>query len=250
MGNGDNCTICLDKVSPYDNVTATRLPCTHLFHNDCINGWRECGKTTCPICRHPMEHEEVDNDYNNEDDDDEEEEQVDNDDDDEDEEPFRRSIPRPDENNQHNDMYWAVQGEPSLPSSPQQDWSNHASTYPPYLGIVGVPCVPFAQPQGEWAGYMNHPQILRQSWPVINEQPRLSPPEWGFILENHPQTTSQQLPVPYGMIMLTVFLVMLSVICCLSFDGAKKAFMIVTFISVIIWVIIAQSRDEEKASMY
>ncbi|KAL6197348.1 hypothetical protein ACLB2K_032957 [Fragaria x ananassa] len=245
MGNGDKCTICLGKVSPYDNVTATRLPCTHLFHTDCINGWRECGKTTCPICRHPMENEEVDNDYNNEDDDDEEEEQVDNDDDDdEDEEPFRRSIPRPDENNQHNDMYWAVQGEPSFPSSPQQDWSNHASTYPPYLGIVGVPCVPFAQPLGEWAGYVNHSQISSQSWPVIGEPSALSPPKWGFILENHPQTSSLQLPVPYVliMIMVTVFLV----ICCLSYNGEMKAFMLV---SVLIWVIIAQSGVEE-VSMY
>ncbi|KAH7686160.1 Zinc finger RING/FYVE/PHD-type protein [Dioscorea alata] len=42
------CMICLDEL-----VTGTevkRLPCSHLFHGDCIDGWF-AQKDSCPLCR-------------------------------------------------------------------------------------------------------------------------------------------------------------------------------------------------------
>ncbi len=42
--NDKNCTICIDTFS--DDLTITK--CGHIFHTNCIDGWRN---NTCPVCR-------------------------------------------------------------------------------------------------------------------------------------------------------------------------------------------------------
>lgn len=44
-----NCTICLDDIED----ESWFLPCTHVFHNDCINNWIK-EKPICPICKIPI----------------------------------------------------------------------------------------------------------------------------------------------------------------------------------------------------
>ena len=46
-----DCPICLDKYRPTVNVC--RLPCHHLFHQDCILVWLQGNNHNCPICRWP-----------------------------------------------------------------------------------------------------------------------------------------------------------------------------------------------------
>ncbi|CAH2058040.1 unnamed protein product [Thlaspi arvense] len=43
------CPICMEDVVEGEE-TAQRLPCNHLFHNDCINPWLR-NHSTCPLCR-------------------------------------------------------------------------------------------------------------------------------------------------------------------------------------------------------
>ncbi|KAK7874530.1 hypothetical protein R5R35_013108 [Gryllus longicercus] len=43
--SSDNCAICWEKME-----TARKLPCTHLFHNSCLQSWLE-QDTSCPTCR-------------------------------------------------------------------------------------------------------------------------------------------------------------------------------------------------------
>ncbi|XP_049831442.1 E3 ubiquitin-protein ligase AMFR-like isoform X1 [Schistocerca gregaria] len=43
--NSDNCAICWEKME-----SARRLPCSHLFHNSCLQSWLE-QDTSCPTCR-------------------------------------------------------------------------------------------------------------------------------------------------------------------------------------------------------
>ncbi|KAI4467804.1 e3 ubiquitin-protein ligase rnf8 [Holotrichia oblita] len=43
--NSDNCAICWEKME-----SARKLPCTHLFHNACLQSWLE-QHTSCPTCR-------------------------------------------------------------------------------------------------------------------------------------------------------------------------------------------------------
>nr|XP_029725899.1 E3 ubiquitin-protein ligase AMFR-like isoform X1 [Aedes albopictus]XP_029725900.1 E3 ubiquitin-protein ligase AMFR-like isoform X1 [Aedes albopictus]XP_029725901.1 E3 ubiquitin-protein ligase AMFR-like isoform X1 [Aedes albopictus]XP_029725902.1 E3 ubiquitin-protein ligase AMFR-like isoform X1 [Aedes albopictus]XP_029725904.1 E3 ubiquitin-protein ligase AMFR-like isoform X1 [Aedes albopictus] len=43
--NCDNCAICWEKME-----TARKLPCSHLFHNSCLQSWLE-QDTSCPTCR-------------------------------------------------------------------------------------------------------------------------------------------------------------------------------------------------------
>lgn len=43
--NCDNCAICWEKMD-----TARKLPCSHLFHNSCLQSWLE-QDTSCPTCR-------------------------------------------------------------------------------------------------------------------------------------------------------------------------------------------------------
>ena len=43
------CPICHEKMEENDEIT--QLGCKHKFHKDCIAGWFNTGKKTCPICR-------------------------------------------------------------------------------------------------------------------------------------------------------------------------------------------------------
>ena len=43
------CSICLNEVRATRSNPALR--CGHVFHSECIKGWKEQGKNTCPDCR-------------------------------------------------------------------------------------------------------------------------------------------------------------------------------------------------------
>ncbi|EXC26030.1 E3 ubiquitin-protein ligase RING1 [Morus notabilis] len=50
-----NCTICLEELSLdwNDNQTVLRMPCSHLYHRDCIVQWLEISHL-CPLCRYAV----------------------------------------------------------------------------------------------------------------------------------------------------------------------------------------------------
>ena len=51
--NDDNlCPICLETL---DNNIIT-INCGHKFHFECLNGWKNEGKNTCPLCRGPIDN--------------------------------------------------------------------------------------------------------------------------------------------------------------------------------------------------
>jgi hypothetical protein len=43
------CCVCLESMPMGEKVRI--LPCRHVFHHECINGWFEHGKFTCPMCK-------------------------------------------------------------------------------------------------------------------------------------------------------------------------------------------------------
>lgn len=43
------CPICLETMLPGDAVRI--LPCRHILHTECINGWFEQAQYTCPMCK-------------------------------------------------------------------------------------------------------------------------------------------------------------------------------------------------------
>ena len=43
----EDCSICLEKIKSGNIKTR----CGHIFHEDCINKWKNIGKNTCPNCR-------------------------------------------------------------------------------------------------------------------------------------------------------------------------------------------------------
>lgn len=47
-GDGD-CVVCLNPM--IEGESLRRLPCRHIFHNDCFQGWLEHLNFTCPLCR-------------------------------------------------------------------------------------------------------------------------------------------------------------------------------------------------------
>lgn len=47
-----NCVICLTDFQEGDK--AIILPCTHLFHSECIRNWFQ-RNNTCPICKHVID---------------------------------------------------------------------------------------------------------------------------------------------------------------------------------------------------
>eukprot|EP00884_Botryococcus_braunii_P009551 jgi/Botrbrau1/18598/Bobra.0367s0040.1 len=44
----DQCVVCLEEYAESD-VTVVRLPCSHLYHPECIEQWLKLRKT-CPLC--------------------------------------------------------------------------------------------------------------------------------------------------------------------------------------------------------
>jgi len=53
----DSCSICLEQLSVGD--FATRLPCGHLFHENCIKSWLRSGNQ-CPVCRYELATDSAD----------------------------------------------------------------------------------------------------------------------------------------------------------------------------------------------
>jgi hypothetical protein len=50
--DSNNCSICLSSLNNNNNNNNNNivLPCSHVFHNDCINKWNN-NNNTCPLCR-------------------------------------------------------------------------------------------------------------------------------------------------------------------------------------------------------
>ena len=48
----ENCSICQDNLQNGEN--STKLPCSHIFHMDCIKHWLVSQCSSCPNCRHDI----------------------------------------------------------------------------------------------------------------------------------------------------------------------------------------------------
>lgn len=46
----DTCHVCMEEFSD-DNSVLIKLPCAHVFHQECISRWLCNEKVTCPVCR-------------------------------------------------------------------------------------------------------------------------------------------------------------------------------------------------------
>ena len=53
-----NCVICMEDFKNGD--TTTNLPCMHMFHTNCIQGWLKT-QNTCPICKFKLTPENINN---------------------------------------------------------------------------------------------------------------------------------------------------------------------------------------------
>lgn len=47
-----SCAICLNPIRK--TRSTSELPCGHLYHKNCIQGWENRGNDTCPLCRQNM----------------------------------------------------------------------------------------------------------------------------------------------------------------------------------------------------
>ncbi|KAM3283074.1 putative RING finger protein 14-like [Capsicum chacoense] len=47
----EDCMICLEKLGEERELMC--MPCSHLFHGDCITTWLENGNS-CPVCRYDL----------------------------------------------------------------------------------------------------------------------------------------------------------------------------------------------------
>ena len=50
------CVICMEEFHTGSEVT--RMPCSHIYHGDCIVRWLETSHI-CPLCRYPMPHDHL-----------------------------------------------------------------------------------------------------------------------------------------------------------------------------------------------
>ena len=50
------CVICMEEFHTGSEVT--RMPCSHIYHGDCIVRWLETSHI-CPLCRYPMPHDDL-----------------------------------------------------------------------------------------------------------------------------------------------------------------------------------------------
>ena len=49
----DQCTICLGDYDDNDDPTAAKMPCSHVFHRECLVRWLKTSHV-CPLCRYAM----------------------------------------------------------------------------------------------------------------------------------------------------------------------------------------------------
>ncbi|CAA0817203.1 E3 ubiquitin-protein ligase RHA2A [Striga hermonthica] len=49
---GSDCVVCLNQICEGDHVRS--LPCGHVFHKDCLDGWLNQMNLNCPLCRAPL----------------------------------------------------------------------------------------------------------------------------------------------------------------------------------------------------
>ena len=49
----EDCPICTEKL---ENTERTIAQCGHMFHEDCLDEWREQPGRTCPMCRGVLSH--------------------------------------------------------------------------------------------------------------------------------------------------------------------------------------------------
>ncbi len=61
LGPGETCRVCLE---PMDSGGAKRLPCSHCFHQACLEEWVR-HRRLCPICRAPVRVDRKQNDDRN-----------------------------------------------------------------------------------------------------------------------------------------------------------------------------------------
>lgn len=51
-GSDVQCSICLETL--LSGAPVTRMPCSHLFHGQCVAPWFK-RSSTCPLCRHDLQ---------------------------------------------------------------------------------------------------------------------------------------------------------------------------------------------------
>ena len=47
--SNDKCTVCMSTMDKDEEIC--KLPCEHLFHSECIDGWLQKYNYICPVCR-------------------------------------------------------------------------------------------------------------------------------------------------------------------------------------------------------
>lgn len=52
------CSICLDEITPPNNLPIAAAKCGHLFHKGCINNW-VVKHSNCPQCRAPCKTDQL-----------------------------------------------------------------------------------------------------------------------------------------------------------------------------------------------
>ncbi|GMI69168.1 hypothetical protein like AT2G04240 [Hibiscus trionum] len=53
-----DCPVCRCEFVPESEIDV--LPCSHLFHKECLETWLRYLRGTCPLCRFPLLYDEVD----------------------------------------------------------------------------------------------------------------------------------------------------------------------------------------------
>ncbi|XP_076956030.1 E3 ubiquitin-protein ligase RHA2B-like [Bidens hawaiensis] len=47
-----DCIVCLNRFNNGEHVR--KLPCRHVFHKECVDGWIDHRNFNCPLCRSPV----------------------------------------------------------------------------------------------------------------------------------------------------------------------------------------------------
>ncbi|KVH92278.1 Zinc finger, RING/FYVE/PHD-type [Cynara cardunculus var. scolymus] len=56
---GESCCVCLLRLEKATDDEKRVLACGHEFHKACVDKWFDVCRKTCPVCRFPVEVEEV-----------------------------------------------------------------------------------------------------------------------------------------------------------------------------------------------